>query len=144
MPNSSFQDISDPIMDFSPKLRKALEQVEKPRQYACDDVILKVSTVPDGINILHKGEVTISMEMGAKGRKSTRQAYTGAILGLASVLSGLPCMATARCKTECETGYIPAKQLMDILRKNPDLCLELSGKLSADVICANMKVKSMK
>jgi len=53
-------------------------------------------------------------------------------------------MATAQCKTDCETGFIPAKQFMEILRKNPGLCMELSGKLSANVICANMKVKSMK
>jgi CRP-like cAMP-binding protein len=140
----SFQDITDSLVEFSPKLRKALEHVETPRQYTSGEVILKVSTIPEGVNILHKGEVTISIEMGSKGRKNTRIVSAGEIIGLASVLSGLPSIATAQCKTDCETGYIPTKTLMDILRKNPDLCLELSNKLSAGEICATLKVKSMK
>ena len=144
MPYPSFQNISTPLREFTPKLRKALEQAEKRRQYACCDVILKDWTVPDGIHILHKGEVTLSVDLGAKKGKSKRTVNAGEILGLASVLSGLPYMATAECKTACVTGHIPAKQLMEILRKNTDLCMELSGKLSADVICANLKVKSMK
>jgi len=70
MNNPTFQNISDPLVEFSPKLRKALEQLEKTRQYACCEVILKDSTVPYGVNILHKGEVTISMDFGAKGKKA--------------------------------------------------------------------------
>jgi len=144
MSHLTYQNTSCPLVDFSAKLRKALEQVEEPRQYACFDVILKDSTVPEGVIILHKGEITISVAMGAKRRISTHNVHTGQILGLASVLSGLPSMATAQCKTDCVTGYIPAKQLMAILGKNSDLCLELSSKFSADVLCATLKVKSLK
>jgi len=90
MSHLTYQNTSCPLVDFSAKLRKALEQVEEPRQYACFDVILKDSTVPEGVIILHKGEITISVAMGAKRRISTHNVHTGQILGLASVLSGLP------------------------------------------------------
>ena len=77
-----------------------------------------------GVFLLRKGKLTLSMHSPGHREMLYRTIGPGHILGLPATLSDAPYSLTAKCLADCELAFIQAEEVVDLLRKRGDLCLQ--------------------
>jgi CRP/FNR family transcriptional regulator len=84
-----------------------------------------------GVFVVRQGSVKLSMT-SKKGRAViVRVAHAGDILGLTSLLSGEPCMATAETLEPTELCFLERTQYLEFLSRNPEAALKIAQQASA-------------
>lgn len=94
-----------------------------------------------GVYVLRKGSVRLSVKAG-DSEVLMRVANPGAVLGLPGVLSHKPYSLTARIAQPSELGFVPADKLIELVRQNPTLGLQVLLLLSEEVRAARGAIAS--
>jgi CRP-like cAMP-binding protein len=91
-------------------------------------VLFREGTAPDGVYLLHSGEVDLSFSA-----KPLLDAGPGEILGLTAVMSNRTHDSTATTRTECVTGFIETHRFLRLLDEQPSLWLAVLQRISANI-----------
>lgn len=114
---------------------RELDEIKRLQFYPSRRVLFHQGERPQGVFIIRRGAVKISIA-SSKGRAVIlRVASPGDILGLSSALSGDTCIATAETLEGTEVAYIGREQFLQVLLHNPEAALSIA--LHA---CSNYKV----
>ena len=111
-----------------------MDEIKRVLHFPIRSILFHQGEQAQGVFIVKRGSVKLSMT-SSKGRAVIlRVAGAGEILGLSSVLSGEPFIATAETLEETEIAYVDREQFLQVLLHNPEAALSVA--LHA---CANYK-----
>jgi CRP/FNR family transcriptional regulator len=103
-----------------------LERIQRTKCYQGRSVLFHQGERLAGVFVLRRGTVKLSVS-SSKGRAVILQfAQMGEILGLASVLLGEPCFATAEALEESEIGYVDRDEFLQFLIQDPQAALSVA------------------
>jgi CRP-like cAMP-binding protein len=98
-------------------------------------VLFQQGDSPVGVYVVRKGTVRMSVKAG-DSEVLMRVAHAGSVLGLPGVLGNKPYSLTAITVQPTELGFVPADTLVQAIRTNPVLGLQVLQLLSEDVRAA--------
>ena len=98
------------------------------QRLAPSTVLFREGEIPDGVFILHSGEVDLVHEHAAR-----RTAHAGEILGLSAVISGRTHLSTAVARTLAEVAFIEGEEFRSLVDENPAIWFSVLRQLSQDV-----------
>ena len=107
-----------------PDLWAALEGISTRMAVAKGKVLFQQGEAGRGVFLLREGKVRLSLHKGVRKEPPYRIARPGNILGLPATLSHAPYSLTARNLADCELGFAPAEDVIDLLSKRADLCFQ--------------------
>ena len=111
------------------------DEFKRSQYYPNKSVIFREGESPTGVFMLTNGAVKLSIT-SSKGRAAIlRVARPGDILGLSSVITGEPYLATAETLEETEVAYVERAQFMEFLRCSPEAALCVASQA-----CANYRI----
>jgi CRP-like cAMP-binding protein len=113
--------------------RSELAIAEVIQRWPGGSVFLKEGDSPQGIFIIHTGQVDLVFSSRNGLRKVLRTARPGEILGLSEIVSGTACQSTATTRTSSRIGFIGAEKLRSMVEEDPSLWLEIAANLCADL-----------
>ncbi len=103
-----------------------LDDIKRIQYYPNRTVLFRQGEIPLGVFILRRGAVKLSIT-SSKGRAVIlRIAGPGEMLGLSSVLTGEPCIATAEALEDSEVAYVDRDQFLLVLMSNPEAALSVA------------------
>jgi CRP-like cAMP-binding protein len=118
-----------------PHIQEALLEDSSPRIEPTGVVLFRRGQPAFGIFLVRTGSVSLQFDCTcAMPLDST--AGPGSILGLPATLSGSAYSLTAVTQEQCHLAFIERNRLLEILRNNTELCMELLGVLGEEVISA--------
>jgi CRP-like cAMP-binding protein len=77
-----------------------------------------------GVFLLRQGKVRLSLHAAGRKKLPYRIAGPGNILGFPATLSNAPYSLTAENLADCELGFAPAEDVINLLSKRSDLCFQ--------------------
>jgi CRP-like cAMP-binding protein len=89
--------------------------------------------LPEGVYVLHAGEVELVFTSREGEPKPLRVVRAGRILGLSSVVMQRPHDCSAVARTECEVGFVEREEFLRSLETTPALWFSVLLMLSSDV-----------
>lgn len=104
----------------------------KPQRVAPNAVLFREGEIPNGVYILHWGEVALT-HVTTDGMRRERTARAGEILGLAAVISDCAHLTTAIATTRCEFGFIEREEFQSAVDASPAIWFSVLRQLSQDV-----------
>lgn len=93
--------------------------------------LFREGDAPQGVYLLHSGEVDLHVEV--PGRVRNRSAQPGDLLGVMAVISNRPHMTTALAVTDCEVGFIDSVTFGRLIDESPVVWFTVLRQLSQDV-----------
>lgn len=110
-----------------------LTSSERIQNRAAGETIFQEGDAPEGVYVVHSGEVDLLFTPRNGAAKPLRVASPGQILGLSAVVMQRPhdCSATAR--DTCEIGFIPREEFLRVLAERPTVWFSVLRLLSHDV-----------
>lgn len=126
---------------LSPAALEDLESMEHPGAYSPGIVLFSEKQTPQGIYIIHSGEVKLSMNSSDGKRLILRIAKAGEILGLASAVSGGPSEITAETLHPAKIAVIERREFLGFLRRHPEVYQPLTVELSRhlNMVCEQLR-----
>jgi Cyclic nucleotide-binding domain len=110
----------------------SLESISRPMAAAKGKILFQQGEAGRGVFLLHEGKIRLSLHR--TGRKEAyRIAGPGNILGLPATLSHAPYSLTAKNLTDCEIGFAPAEDVINLLSKHSDLCFQAVEIMAQEV-----------
>jgi CRP-like cAMP-binding protein len=107
-----------------PSLWTALEEISSRMAVAKGKLLFRQGEAGRGVFLLRKGKVKLSLHAPSRKEPPYRIAGPGNILGLPATLSHAPYSLTAKNLADCELGFAPAEEVIDLLSKRSDLCFQ--------------------
>ena len=120
---------------FPEDVRTILDGMAAPLVQPKNAVIFSQGDPPVGVYVVRKGSVRLTVKAG-DSEVLMRVAQPGSVLGLPGVLSNKPYSLTARVVQTCELGFVRAENLIQLVRENPMLGLQVLQLLSEEVRAA--------
>ena len=120
---------------ISEDVRNVLDSMASPISSPKNTVIFTQGDAPVGVYVIRKGSVRLTVKAG-DSEILMRIAQPGSVLGLPGVLSNKPYSLTARATQNCEMGFVTAERLIELVRQNPTLGLQVLQLLSEEVRAA--------
>jgi len=123
-----------------PGLLQALDKRATP--VVCDDdrVLFRQGDPPVGLYILHKGEVTITMNAGSDEAEYSCQASGGSVLGLPGLIGKQPYSLTAIAHRGAQVGFIARSDFEALMQSDQPLLLLVLQVLAAEVRSARLAI----
>ena len=118
------QQIAPKARNGYPALWTALEEISSRMAGAKGKVLFQQGEKGRGVFLLRKGKVRLSLRVAGRKQLRYRIAGPGSILGLPATLAHAPYSLTAENLADCEFGLAPAEDVIDLLSKRSDLCLQ--------------------
>jgi CRP-like cAMP-binding protein len=118
------QQIAQKARNGYPALWAALEGISSRMAVAKGKVLFQPGEAGRGVFLLRKGRVRLSLPAAGRKQLPYRIAGPGNILGLPATLSHSPYSLTAENLADCELGFAPAEDVLDLLSKRGDLCFQ--------------------
>ena len=116
-----------------PDLQAGLEKIATTLARPKGTVLFRQGEAVRGVFLLQKGRVRLSL-LSASGEKLPyRTVGPGYILGLPATLCDKPYSLTAENLEDSQLAFVGRKDMMELLRKRCDLCLEVVKILSWEV-----------
>jgi CRP/FNR family transcriptional regulator, cyclic AMP receptor protein len=115
---------------------EALREMNLIRQsalYPQGAVLFVEGETPRGLFILCSGEAKLTAGSRQGEGIILRLAESGELLGLSSVIAGLPYSATAETLTPSQVAFIPARQFQRFLRAHADVAVRVAEHLSMEL-----------
>ena len=125
--------IDQPLV--SDDVKNVLDSMASPVVSAKNSVIFNQGDAPVGVYVIRKGSVRLTVKAG-DSEILMRIAQAGSVLGLPGVLSNKPYSLTARATQNCDMGFVTAEKLIQLVRENPTLGLQVLQLLSEEVRAA--------
>lgn len=107
-----------------PALWAALEGISTRMAVAKGKVLFQQGEAGRGVFLLREGKVRLSLRAAGRKKLRYRIAGPGTILGVPSTLSHAPYSLTAENLADCELGFAPAEDVINLLTKRSDLCFQ--------------------
>jgi CRP/FNR family transcriptional regulator len=115
---------------LSPTALRDLESMEFPTLYQPGVLLFSEKAVPAGIFIVISGEVKLSINSSEGKRLILNIAKAGEVLGLSSVLSGLPSEMTAEVLYPSRIAVIARDQFIAFMSRHPEVYQAVTQELS--------------
>lgn len=125
---------TDPSM-ISDDVRRVLDTMASPLTQPKNAILFNQGDAPVGVYIIRKGTIRLTVKAG-DSEVLMRVAQPGSVLGLPGVLSNKPYSLTARVVQPCDLGFVTAEKLIQLVRENPTLGLQVLQLLSEEVRAA--------
>ena len=119
----------------SENVRDVLDSMAAPLTQPKNSIIFAQGDPAVGVYVIRKGSVRMTVKAG-DSEIVMRIAQPGSVLGLPGVLSNKPYSLTARAVQACELGFVTAERLVQLVRENPTLGLQVLQLLSEEVRAA--------
>ncbi|MGB0062883.1 MAG: cyclic nucleotide-binding domain-containing protein [Terracidiphilus sp.] len=116
-----------------PELIRALAQRATP--IICDDdrLLFQQEDHADGLYILHKGIVTLSMVSEQGDPILTVNAGSGSLLGLPGIIANQPYSLTAIACAGAKISFLPRAEFAALMQSDPALSFKILQILAAEV-----------
>ena len=111
----------------------SITAVEKLQRVIPGDVLFREGEQPDGVYVLHEGDVDLIFSARTGDAKPLMFVEPGQILGLSEVVAGHCHDATATARTSCLVGYVPSDDLLRVLDGNTAAWFSVLQLLSRDL-----------
>ena len=130
---------------LSPAALRDLESMEFPTLYQPGVLLFSERTVPAGIFIVVSGEVKLSINSSEGKRLILSIAKAGEVLGLSSVLSGLPSEMTAEVLYPSRIAVVERDQFLGFMSRHPEVYQVVTQELSLQykVACEQLRTVAL-
>jgi CRP-like cAMP-binding protein len=118
------------ILKVSSKLKKSLVTAGAVEHYTSQDHVFEVDQENDGVYLVLKGKVCLSVKDLAK---LDRVFTPGSLLGIPSTFTGHTYSLAAVAVTDAEVLHVDRKAFLDLMTQQPELCREATDMLSREV-----------
>jgi CRP-like cAMP-binding protein len=122
-------------------VRAILETMGAPATYPKNAVLFQQGDAPIGVYVVRRGAVRMTVNAGGS-QVLMRIAHPGSVIGLPGVLGNKPYSLTAITMQASELMFVPAEKLIETIRGNPILGLQVLQLLSEDVRSARGAIAS--
>jgi CRP-like cAMP-binding protein len=103
-----------------------------------DRILFLQGEVPNGIYILEKGEVVLSMSTPTGKTVTDARARSGSLLGLPGLVSNEPYTMTAVAQPGAELSFLDRQSFAHIMHTCPTLAIQILQVLAAEVRSARL------
>jgi CRP-like cAMP-binding protein len=117
---------------LSPTLRKELRSVSTPFVRSEGAILFRAGRPGRGAFLIRTGQVKLTLD-GCAGLYPTRILRSGAVIGLPAAFSGEPYSLTAEAAKDCLLDFIPRRNLLNLLRQNPEIGFQIVRILSEEI-----------
>jgi CRP-like cAMP-binding protein len=117
----------------TPVVNDALAPYEQIERVPAGQVVFGEGEDPQGVWVVHSGEVDLVFASRSGDAKALRVAEAGQILGLTAVVSRRPHDYTATVRRSGELGFIPRERFLALLQQQPALWLIVLQMISTDI-----------
>lgn len=130
---------------LSPAALRDLESMEFPTLYQPGILLFSEKAAPSGIFIVVSGEVKLSINSSDGKRLILSIAKAGEVLGLSSVLSGLPSEMTAEVLYPSRIAVIERDQFLSFMARHPEVYQVVTQELSLQykVACEQLRTVAL-
>lgn len=130
---------------LSPAALRDLESMEFPTLYQPGQLLFSEKTSPSGIFIVVSGDVKLSINSSEGKRLILSIAKAGEVLGLSSVLSGLPSEMTAEVLYPSRIAVIERDQFLAFMSRHPEVYQVVTQELSLQykVACEQLRTVAL-
>ena len=130
---------------LSPAALRDLESMEFPTLYQPGMLLFSEKSMPSGIFIVVSGEVKLSINSSEGKRLILSIAKAGDVLGLSSVLSGLPSEMTAEVLYPSRIAIIERDQFIAFMSRHPEVYQVVTQELSLQykVACEQLRTVAL-
>ncbi len=123
------------------EVQTSLQALASPVVHPRGAVIFEQGELPAGVFVVRKGAVRLTIKSGT-AEILMRIAHEGAVLGLPATLSGKPYSLTARAVHACELDFVERKDVVDLVRRDPAIGMQILQMLSDEVRNARVAMAS--
>lgn len=123
---------TDTTLPSTDDVRTVLETMGSPLSQPKGAVLFQQGDAPIGVYVIRKGAVRMTVHAGGS-EVVMRVAHPGAVIGLPGVLGNKPYSLTAVTLQATDLAFVPAEKLIESIRGNPILGLQVLQLLSEDV-----------
>ena len=130
---------------LSPAALRDLESMEFPTLYQPGMQLFSEKSVPAGIYIVVSGEVKLSINSSDGKRLILSIAKAGEVLGLSSVLSGMPSEMTAEILYPARSAVIERDQFLHFIARHPEVYQVVTQELSIQykIACEQLRTVAL-
>jgi CRP/FNR family cyclic AMP-dependent transcriptional regulator len=130
---------------LTPAALRDLEQMEFPTPYQPGVQLFSEKSSPTGVFIVVSGEVKLSINSSEGKRLILSIAKAGEVLGLSSVLSGLPSEMTAEVLYPARIAVIERDQFLAFMSRHPEVYQVVTQELSQQykVACEQLRTVAL-
>lgn len=114
-----------------PQLIEALGQRAVELSYGADSVLFHQGDAPTGLYILHRGEVTLTLD--SPGGQLSTQAVPGSLLGLPGLVGNQPYTLTATVRSDAKVSFVSGDDFTALMESEPQLAFKVLQVLAAEV-----------
>ena len=126
-----------------PDLILTLEKGSKTISCGGDRVLFRQGEVPDGLYILNRGELALTMTSPSGEQVMQMQASAGSLLGLPGLISGEPYTLTATARNGACLSFVSRDDFTSLMQTNPLMALKMLEVLAAEVRSAREALSSI-
>lgn len=126
-----------------PDLILTLEKGSKTISCGGDRVLFRQGEVPDGLYILNRGELALTMTSPSGEPVMQMQASAGSLLGLPGLISGEPYTLTATARNGACLSFVSRDDFTSLMQTNPLMALKMLEVLAAEVRSAREALSSI-
>jgi CRP-like cAMP-binding protein len=126
-----------------PDLILTLEKGSKTISCGGDRVLFRQGEVPDGLYILNRGELALTMTSPSGEPVMQMQASAGSLLGLPGQISGEPYTLTATARNGACLSFVSRDDFTSLMQTNPLMALKMLEVLAAEVRSAREALSSI-
>jgi len=124
------------------ELIQALTERATPILCGTDRLLFRQGEPPDGLYILHKGEVTLSMTGLAGDSILSLQVSSGSLLGLPGLVGNQPFSLSAVARAGAEVSFLTREDFTVLMQAHPLLSFKIVQVLAAEVSSARRAITS--
>jgi CRP-like cAMP-binding protein len=117
----------------APQLIQALDPRAVELTCGASKVLFQQGDLPTGLYILHKGEVTLTMDSPAGETILSAQASAGSLLGLPGLIRNEPYSLTATACSGAKLSFVTRDDFITLMQSDPLLSLKVLQVLAAEV-----------
>jgi CRP-like cAMP-binding protein len=121
-----------PRKRLSPEVRKKIEAVAIPMRRERGTILFREGRPCRGAFLIRSGRVGLTLEAASRVYPA-RIVGSGFLIGLPATFSGEPYSLTAEVKDTCRLDFIPRRKLLNLLRRRPEVGLQILKTLSDEI-----------
>jgi CRP-like cAMP-binding protein len=109
---------------------RALDSIKTSVNFPRHSKLFEEGTLPDGIYILLRGKVKLSVDLKGGRTLILGIAQPNEVLGLSAIMSGKPAEVTAETLTSTQFSFVERKEFLRLLEEHCELCVLVVEVLS--------------
>jgi CRP/FNR family cyclic AMP-dependent transcriptional regulator len=110
-----------------------LNSIRQTSYYPRGTVLFMEGESPRGLFVLCSGQAKLTANSSQGHSLTLRTVEPGEVLGLSSVVSDCPYMATAETVSACQVSFIPRLEFLQFLRSSSDVSIRVAKHLSMEL-----------